>query len=289
MLSHNEAIKMHKSMLAVLITMLLVEVLFGQETIRLNQIGSYPHGAKYAVAVGTTSNVFYVTTKDQADTLYTGSLGTSQTWQHSGDYNKYIVNSGISTYTLLAAYEHFPEYYRQFEFNIPESGNGIPDILDEALWNIDWMLTMQAPNDGGVYHKLTTANFSGFVMPNQDTARRYVVQKGTAATLNFAAVMAQASRIFQSFNSEMPGFAETCLDAALDAWRWARKNPNLRYSQSALNAAISRPVLQRMIDGKTVGLALRHLGAVVASFYTMEDKRQDVCPRLHLNIDSDAE
>ncbi len=96
---------------------------------------------------------------------------------------------------------------------------------------------MQDPNDGGVYHKLTTANFSGMVMPHQDTARRYVVQKGTAAALDFAAVMAQASRIFQGFKAEMPGFAQTCLEAALNAWKWARRNPNVRYNQSALNTA----------------------------------------------------
>jgi endoglucanase len=164
-------------------------------------------------------------------------ISSSKGWYDAGDYNKYIVNSGISTYTILAAYEHFPEYYHEFEFNIPESGNNLPDILDEALWNIAWMMTMQDPNDGGVYHKLTTANFSGMVMPHQDTARRYVVQKSTPATLDFAAVMAQASRIFKNFSASMPGFDQTCLAAALNAWRWARMNPKVRYSQNALNAA----------------------------------------------------
>lgn len=158
-------------------------------------------------------------------------------WYDAGDYNKYIVNSGISTYTILAAYENFPDYFRELELNIPESGNTIPDILDEALWNVRWMLTMQDPNDGGVYHKLTTANFSGAVMPHQATARRYVVQKSTPAALDFAAVMAQAGRIFREFEAEMPGFADSCLAAAIEAWRWARQNPNRRYSQSALNAA----------------------------------------------------
>lgn len=321
-------------------TALLAETLAGQEAIRVNQIGFYPKGPKFAVAVSATSDVFYLTTPEQADTVFTGALGTARTWPHSGesvklmdftafeqtgvytlvvpglgqsrpfsigdyvhqdlsaaaikgfyfqrastalsaqyagkwsrsaghpdtqvwvhasaataarpentiisspkgwydagDYNKYIVNSGISAYTLLAAYEHFPEYYRELDLNIPESGNNIPDILDEALWNITWMLTMQDPNDGGVYHKLTEASFSGMVMPNQATARRYVVQKSTAAALDFAAVMAQAGRVFQEYESEMPGFSQSCLDAALSAWRWARKNPNVRYNQGALNAA----------------------------------------------------
>lgn len=164
-------------------------------------------------------------------------ISSPKGWYDAGDYNKYIVNSGISTYTILAAYEHFPEYYRNLGLNLPESNNTLPDILDEALWNLHWMLTMQDPNDGGVYHKLTTANFSGTVMPQLDTARRYVVQKSTPAALDFAAVLAQASRIFKNFSSELPGFEQTCLNAALNAWRWARKNPNVRYNQSTLNAA----------------------------------------------------
>lgn len=156
-------------------------------------------------------------------------------WYDAGDYNKYIVNSGISTYTVLAAYEHFPEYCAALRLNIPESNNPVPDILDEALWNIRWMLTMQDPNDGGVYHKCTEANFSGMVMPHQVTAPRYVVQKSTPATLDFAAVMAQASRIFRSFDFALPGLADTCLAAALNAWKWARSHPSVFYRQSQVN------------------------------------------------------
>ncbi len=312
----------------------------GQDAIRLNQIGFYPGGPKYAVAAGTAVSTFYLASTDLSDTVFTGTLGPARTWSHSGetvklanfgtfqtpgtyvllipdlgvshpfaignfvhqsltrgalrgyyfarastalapefagawsrpaghpdtqvrvhasaatasrpvntlisapkgwydagDYNKYIVNSGISTYTVLALYEHFPEYYRDFDLHIPESGNNLPDILDEALWNIRWMRAMQDPNDGGVYHKLTTANFSGVVMPHQATATRYVVQKSTPAALDFAAVMAQTARIFREFETAMPGFADSCLAAARAAWNWARQNPDLRYEQGALNAA----------------------------------------------------
>ena len=58
-------------------------------------------------------------------------------WYDAGDYNKYIVNSGISTYTLLAAYEHYTEYYKALTLEIPEAGGSLPDILDEVLWNLD--------------------------------------------------------------------------------------------------------------------------------------------------------
>ena len=149
-------------------------------------------------------------------------------WYDAGDYNKYAVNSGISTYTLLAAYEHFPEYYRGLHLNIPESGNGVPDLLDEIRWNLDWLLTSQDPNDGGVYHKITTKNFAGVVMPHEATADRFAVMKSTGGTLNFAAVMATAARVYDEYD---PGFAQEALEAAEFAWQWAVQNPEVYYEQ----------------------------------------------------------
>ncbi len=156
-------------------------------------------------------------------------------WYDAGDYNKYIVNSGITVGTLLALYEDFPEYFNNLEANIPESGNGLPDLLDEVLWNLRWMLSMQDPNDGGVYHKCTTANFEGFVKPEEAVSQRYAVQKSTTASLDFAAVMAQAARVFRQFEAELPGFADDCLKAAKNAWAWAQANPGVFYDQKKLN------------------------------------------------------
>lgn len=156
-------------------------------------------------------------------------------WYDAGDYNKYIVNSGITMGTMLAAYEDFPEYFKKQKLNIPESNNSVPDLLDEALYNLRWMLTMQDPHDGGVYHKLTNPTFDGMIMPAEATKERYVVQKGTGAALNFAAVMAQASRVYKSYNKEFPGLADSCLTAAVKAWDWARKNPKVEYDQEAMN------------------------------------------------------
>ena len=162
----------------------------------------------------------------------TGTIISSpKGWYDAGDYNKYIVNSGISTYTLLAAYEHYPEYYQRFSLNIPEQGGELPDILDEVIWNLDWMMSMQDPADGGVYHKLTGLNFSGIVMPHQYNATRYVVQKSTAAALNFAAVAAVASRVFADFEQEKPGYSQQLLQASESAYAWAKANPTSYYVQ----------------------------------------------------------
>jgi endoglucanase len=152
-------------------------------------------------------------------------------WYDAGDYNKYIVNSGITTYTLLAAFEQFPNYFKAQNLNIPESGNSVPDLLNETMWNLEWMLTMQDPNDGGVYHKLTSKGFSGFVMPDQDTSERFVVQKTTAATLDFAAVMATASRVYANYESKYPGLSAKMLTAAKNAYSWAKANPAIYYVQ----------------------------------------------------------
>jgi endoglucanase len=160
-------------------------------------------------------------------------------WYDAGDYNKYIVNSGISTYTLLTLAEHFPSNAASLTTGIPESGNALPDVLDEALWNLRWMLTMQDPSDGGVYHKLTTADFDAFELPDHDRAPRYVVQKSTAATLDAAAVMAHASVVVRAYSRVLPALSDSLTTAALRAWAWARKHPDSTYDQARLNAQTS--------------------------------------------------
>lgn len=153
-------------------------------------------------------------------------------WYDAGDYNKYIVNSSITGYTLLLFYQLYPEYCRSLDVNIPESGNGIADIVDELLYNFRWYLTMQDPEDGGVYHKLTTKNFDGFEMPDRDAQPRYVVQKSTAATLDFAALTAMAYRVFANDPSEeLRSLSARCLEASEKAMNWAGKHPNAIYRQ----------------------------------------------------------
>ncbi|NLT51659.1 MAG: cellulase [Ignavibacteria bacterium] len=191
------------------------------------------YAGKWHRAEGHPDTVVYVhksaaSVKKPEGTVISAPKG----WYDAGDYNKYIVNSGISCYTLLAAYEHYPEIFNTLEINIPESGNGIPDILNELKYNIDWMLEMQDPDDGGVYHKLTNASFDGVIMPDEAVQPRYVVQKTTAAALNFAAVAAQASRIYKKF---LPSFSEKCLQAAKSAYNWAIRNPQILYNQKRMN------------------------------------------------------
>ncbi len=189
-------------------------------------------GGKWSRPAGHPDNEVYVHASAADQNRPEGTVISSQGgWYDAGDYNKYIVNSSITTYTLLLAYQINQSYADNFTIAIPETGNGIPDIINEALYNLRWMMTMQDPNDGGVYHKLTTKRFDDFIMPHQASKKRFVVQKSTAAALDFAATMSYASRVLGGLNSETTELSRTCLDAAHKAWTWAKQHPDILYEQ----------------------------------------------------------
>ena len=165
-----------------------------------------------------------------ADTAISSPYG----WYDAGDYNKYVVNSAFSIGLMLAVYEQFPNYFARLNTAIPESGNKTPDLLDEMMFNLRWFLTMQDPFDGGVYHKLTTPNFEGFIMPTECKQTRYVVQKTVTATLDFAAVMADAARLLEPFQEDYPGFSAQAAAMAERAYQWAKANPTAFYRQERL-------------------------------------------------------
>ena len=152
-------------------------------------------------------------------------------WYDAGDYNKYIVNSGYTMGVWLMAYEMNKTYFDALKLNIPESGSAMPDMLEEAMYNIRWMMTMQ-DTDGGVYHKLTTPNFEKFIRPDQCKQQRYVVLKTTAATLDFAATMALAARVYAPFDLD---FCVQAKEAAEMAYAWALEHPEVYYDQPAMN------------------------------------------------------
>jgi endoglucanase len=153
------------------------------------------------------------------------TLNSQGGWYDAGDYGKYIVNASLSVGQMLHLLEQFPDCVADGTLNIPESGNGISDLWDELKYELDWILTMQ-DKDGGVYHKLTAKKFSGFVMPADYDLERWIVGKGTAATLNFAAVLAQASRLYLNIDAD---WSIRALGASEQAWKWAVKNSNIPF------------------------------------------------------------
>jgi endoglucanase len=151
----------------------------------------------------------------------TGRLNSPGGWYDAGDYNKYVVNGSFPLSQMLALWEDIGDPAADGTMNIPESDNGKSDFLDEMKYEMDWLLTMQ-DNDGGLFHKFTTKNFEGMVMPHEATSPRFVVGKSTHATLDFAGAAAQASRVFREYDAD---YSEELLEAARRAWSWAKENP----------------------------------------------------------------
>ncbi len=147
-------------------------------------------------------------------------LDVSGGWHDAGDYGKYVVAGAKAVADIMLAYEKRPDAFSDAS-GIPESGNGMADILDEAKYELDWMLKMQDSETGGVYHKVSGELFPETVMPQDETAELIICPISTTATGDFAAVMAMASRVFKDVDAT---YSATCLDAAKKAYDYLKKN-----------------------------------------------------------------
>lgn len=157
------------------------------------------------------------------------SLNALGGWYDAGDYGKYVVNGGIAVWTLLNAYERNPAVFADGALNIPESGNGVPDILDETRWEMEFLLSMQVPQDqplaGMAHHKLHGLQWDAMPgLPPKQSSTRFLFPPSTAATLNLAATAAQAARVWKSIDAE---FSARCLKAAEAAWQAALAHPDM--------------------------------------------------------------
>jgi endoglucanase len=159
-------------------------------------------------------------------------------WYDAGDHGKYVVNGGISVWELLSTYERAlhargakPGKLGDGSLVIPESRNKVPDILDEARWELEFLLKMQVPDGeplaGMAHHKIHDEAWTGLpLMPADDPQKRELHPPSTAATLNLAAVAAQAARLYKPYDK---AFAAKALAAARKAWAAALAHPD-RYA-----------------------------------------------------------
>ena len=146
-------------------------------------------------------------------------IDVSGGWHDAGDYGRYVVPAAKAVADLIYAYDTAPELYGD-NIGIPESGNGTPDILDEARFELEWMMKMQAP-DGGAYHKVSCKTFPGYVAPTKETGELFVTPVSSTATTDFCASMALAAEFYEKFDKD---FAKKCMDAAEKSWAWLEKN-----------------------------------------------------------------
>jgi endoglucanase len=154
-------------------------------------------------------------------------------WYDAGDHGKYVVNGGISVWELLNAYERHPGV-RKVGLTLPTSGDRTPDLLDEARWELEFLLRMQVPADkpyaGMAHHKMHDAAWTGLpLLPHLDPQPRELHPVSTAATLNLAATAAQAARLYKPFDA---AFAQRALTAARTAYAAAKANPALYAPES---------------------------------------------------------
>jgi hypothetical protein len=137
-------------------------------------------------------------------------------WFDAGDYGQYIPNAAPVWYVFSAALDIAPQRFRDGDLNIPESGNGLPDLIDELDWGMDWALGMQDPADGGVYFRVASATWDSG-LPHEVDADRLIAGKTSHATAAFAAMAAIHARLLAD---ERPARAATVLTAARRAWQF---------------------------------------------------------------------
>ncbi len=158
-------------------------------------------------------------------------------WHDAGDYNKYVNFAWKPLMDLLWSFEINPETWQSDSLNIPESGNGIPDLLDEIKYELDWLIKMQAL-DGGVHCVVGVQNYASASPPSDDTATRYYGPKTTSATWSTAGIFAFAARQFAKINNaSMQSYAASLQSKAIDAWNWAMANPGITYYNASNNLA----------------------------------------------------
>ncbi|HEY5959150.1 MAG TPA: glycoside hydrolase family 9 protein, partial [Polyangiaceae bacterium] len=165
-------------------------------------------------------------------------LDVSGGWYDAGDHGKYVVNGGIAAWTLLSFYDRLAAYnkasleaFGDSKLRVPEQGNKVPDLLDEARWEVEFLMKMVVPDGqplaGMAHHKMHDEKWTGlgFVPPTQikGDVPRTLRPPSTAATLNVSAVAAQAARIYKPFDA---AFAKKCLEVAEKTWKAAKAHPD---------------------------------------------------------------
>jgi endoglucanase len=142
-------------------------------------------------------------------------------WHDAGNYDMYVPSTAPAAHALLLAYEAAPRLFTDKQLDIPESGNGVPDLLDEARWGLRWVLSMQEPS-GAFRHREAVMASSPEAPPDRDDTTRWIAGPSTAATAKAVATLALAARIYAPHDR---AFARRCEQAAHQGWAWLVDHP----------------------------------------------------------------
>lgn len=143
-------------------------------------------------------------------------------WFDAGDMNKYVTFANQPIHQLLSAYTQNPSIWTD-DFNIPESNNGIPDLIDEIKFELDWVKRMQ-DNDGGVFIKIGNIDHNSAVKPSLDRRPRYYGPKCSSATIATASMFAHAALVLRQF-PDLQTYANDLNKRAIQAREWYENNP----------------------------------------------------------------
>ncbi len=176
----------------------------------------------------------YETFDEAAVTYASSKIDIDGGWYNPDDYGKSVVSGGMTAWTLQNMYERSiinGTDKEKFDDNsgacvIPETGNKVPDILDEVAYELDWMAKMKVQADeptwgdfAGLYYHMVQDSIQPGLEPRPDyecdPVPRVVKPPTFAATLNYAACAAQAARLWAPYDAEK---AENYLKSAIEAY-----------------------------------------------------------------------
>jgi hypothetical protein len=181
-------------------------------------------------------------------------------WFDAGDYNKYTIWACKYIENMALCYLENPDIWTD-DYNIPESGNGIPDLLDEAKWGMDWLLRMQETN-GSV---LSIVGLSSASPPSSATGQSLYGPASTMSTTAAAKAFAIGYKVFKQIG--LTGYADQLKTAAVNAWNWANQNPNVIFhNNSADNGSTGLGAGDQEVDTYYNRQAIR----VTAALYLYE-------------------
>ncbi|MBI5913868.1 MAG: glycoside hydrolase family 9 protein [Bacteroidetes bacterium] len=145
-------------------------------------------------------------------------------WHDAGDFSKYVNFTWSTVHDLLFAYQENPSVFGD-DYNIPESNNLVPDVLDELKWELDWLLKMQQA-DGSVLMKVAVPCFEAATPASADLTQRMYGPAQASATRAVSSMLAHAAIVYGSLNNgPMQTYAATLLTKAELAWTWVQNNP----------------------------------------------------------------
>jgi len=186
--------------------------------------------------------------QDKNCRLYPGGTGQGNAaterdlhggWYDAGDYNKYTAWTCNYIESMMLAYLDHPEIWTD-DFNIPESGNGIPDLLDEAKWGLDWVLRMQAATGNGSVLSVMRLAHNSTLPPSRATAQSFYGPATTIATWAAAKAFALSSKVYRQMGTQLGRpeyvtYANQLQTAAINAFTWAEANLNVTFDNNANN------------------------------------------------------